>query len=1186
MYPSIRTNISAKPFYAAFFMFPFLLVSGLFAQEQEEEDIYEISPFVIEDDTDIGYLASQTMAGGRLRTDLRNVGSSIQVVTSEFMEDIGATGIEDLLQYTTNTEVGGIFGNFVGQTQGAEGETSSGSARGNPDGTSRIRGLAAPDRTRNFYKTNIPFDVYNTDRIDINRGANSFLFGLGSPAGLINNGMARAHFEDRGEVQFRVGSGGERPSWRVSGNYNKVLVEDMVAVRVAFLNDATQYRQLPTFKDDQRLYTTATIQPFRNPNTVLRAYFETGSINGNAPDTLSPQENLSTFLNDPVWGQRSIDGMANLINFNNYEAPVNERNSRPDRNPEGLPLRDSVDADVIRDIRFAPAWGFIYDGQNGTSPTRAVQGQVRGTDIVSRDPFYDPRAPNGKNTTYIGLFPGNYGEINGVGYVDQGLTDLETFDFSKYNLGWDNDYYTRDFDNFNIALEQVLFNGNAGFEVGYDFQELDRSDYQAMNGAANVITFDINRSLPYPQDINYLETGNVAYETNPNFGRPVAMSKAGFRDQSEERETFRFTGFLKHSFKDQMDESFLGRMLGSHTLTVLYDDYSEASDFVPYTRASFGDPHPGFHLGPANAQIATNNNRNTPALIYLGPPQLDAFSDPNFSLSDFVIEPAKYNLHEPAGNTYDILYWDLGPEVNHENFGRGTYENGNESWKYGTFAPVNVPNKNVRKQLTEVESFAINSQSFILDDLLVVNMGWRHDEVTDWLLSGAPESGWDEIPDLSEDVWNLDDVAPTEVESEIFGYGGVLNWPHRFIKLPDSMDIAIHYNQTENFVPSADRVDQYRDPIPAPTGSSKDWGITLFLFDNKVVSRFNWYDAKLANATASVSNTFNQINSNIFTHWGNLNRDLQEADANRDGVIDEQFFVENPPELLNEGEADERLETRDEVIERLIPNFADAGPAHASVTPILTPELKEAYNFRINQDGSVSTQWAGTITDTQDIQSKGFEWELVMNPTNNWRVSLNFADTETILTNFAPRLTELVEGFWEPHIAQFGGLDWNDPMGPVNGNTTAEQVNNRILEYQAQKAQEGSPQLEQRRYRVNLVTNCRFSEGFLQGFSVGGAVRWQSNNAIGYPIIEQGGLVIPDISNPWMNENVYNADLTFGYRTKIGRNINYIAQINLRNVNNLDSDNLSSVRAQPTGQIARVRYDPPFQILLTNTFRF
>lgn len=137
------------------------------------EPAVELSPFVVEENANQGYYASQTLAGGRLRQDIKDLGTSIQVITKEFMADLGVTGIEELFQYTTSTEVGGILGNFTGATDGGSGETNTGDARKNPDGTSRVRGLAAPDRARDFFKTDIPFDSYNTDRIDINRPRSS-----------------------------------------------------------------------------------------------------------------------------------------------------------------------------------------------------------------------------------------------------------------------------------------------------------------------------------------------------------------------------------------------------------------------------------------------------------------------------------------------------------------------------------------------------------------------------------------------------------------------------------------------------------------------------------------------------------------------------------------------------------------------------------------------------------------------------------------------------------------------------------------------------------------------------------------------------------------------------------------------------------------------------------------------------
>jgi hypothetical protein len=39
---------------------------------------------------------------------LKDVGSAISVVTSEFLKDTGATDSKSLLQYTTNTEVASI----------------------------------------------------------------------------------------------------------------------------------------------------------------------------------------------------------------------------------------------------------------------------------------------------------------------------------------------------------------------------------------------------------------------------------------------------------------------------------------------------------------------------------------------------------------------------------------------------------------------------------------------------------------------------------------------------------------------------------------------------------------------------------------------------------------------------------------------------------------------------------------------------------------------------------------------------------------------------------------------------------------------------------------------------------------------------------------------------------------------
>lgn len=122
---------------------------------------------------------------------------------------------------------------------------------------------------------------------------------------------------------------------------------------------------------------------------------------------------------------------------------------------------------------------------------------------------------------------------------------------------------------------------------------------------------------------------------------------------------------------------------------------------------------------------------------------------------------------------------------------------------------------------------------------------------------------------------------------------------------------------------------------------------------------------------------------------------------------------------------------------------------------------------------------------------------------------------------------------------------------------------------------------------MNLVTRYQFNQGLLRGFSVGGAVRWEDVYATGYPVLnDPRGLILPDVFNPYLADQQTSYDLSFGYRRKIMGDNDWTVQLNVRNLQNIHSDKVSAVRHQPDGTVARVRFDPPFQVLLTNTFRF
>ena len=133
-----------------------------------EEEIVKLSPFEVSTTHNVGYQAYDTLAGTRIRTDLKDVGASITVLTKEFLNDIGATDNSTLLQYTTNAEVAGTRGTYAGLGNGTSVD-ETGNLRA-PAGAQRVRGLASADITRDFFVTDIPWDSYNVDRIDIMRG--------------------------------------------------------------------------------------------------------------------------------------------------------------------------------------------------------------------------------------------------------------------------------------------------------------------------------------------------------------------------------------------------------------------------------------------------------------------------------------------------------------------------------------------------------------------------------------------------------------------------------------------------------------------------------------------------------------------------------------------------------------------------------------------------------------------------------------------------------------------------------------------------------------------------------------------------------------------------------------------------------------------------------------------------------
>ncbi|MDQ8201204.1 TonB-dependent receptor [Pelagicoccus enzymogenes] len=236
-----------------------------FSQEASEE-VFELSPFVVSTEQDDGFVAANSLAGGRLSSSLKNTPAAYSVQTREFIDALGLVDLTEALEWTVNAtsvEEEGRLAIF-----------------GNGDQTLSIRGVTSTGRQRNFFPLNLQFDSYNLDRFDYARGPNAILFGAGSFSGTPNVVTKRALLsEDFGEAQFRIGS------WdhlRTTFDYNKVINEKFAARVNVMWQDSKGWRN---FEYDRRKAATlaTTWQIAENTSLLLEA--EVGEFEENRPFT-------------------------------------------------------------------------------------------------------------------------------------------------------------------------------------------------------------------------------------------------------------------------------------------------------------------------------------------------------------------------------------------------------------------------------------------------------------------------------------------------------------------------------------------------------------------------------------------------------------------------------------------------------------------------------------------------------------------------------------------------------------------------------------------------------------------------------------------------------------------------------------------------------------------------------------
>jgi outer membrane receptor protein involved in Fe transport len=268
------------------------------SSDADKDSAVVLSPFVVDASKDVGYRATSTLAGSRIKTDLKDIAAPLTVVTKEFLSDVNAVDVNDILSYTANTEG---TRDFTASTP-TLGRPSDGPSS-NPQGSTRVRGLDSPNTTRDYFYTigtALGFDTYNLDEVTISRGPNSMLAGLGSPAGIINYSPALAGLnKSTNQVAMRFGSFGDK---RATLNSNILAMKDVLAFRVAGAWSDKGFKQKPSSSKDKRLYATLTYKPWTK--TTIRAGYEVVKVNANIPNSITPEDDVTQWL---VLGKPSYD---------------------------------------------------------------------------------------------------------------------------------------------------------------------------------------------------------------------------------------------------------------------------------------------------------------------------------------------------------------------------------------------------------------------------------------------------------------------------------------------------------------------------------------------------------------------------------------------------------------------------------------------------------------------------------------------------------------------------------------------------------------------------------------------------------------------------------------------------------------------------------------------------------------
>ena len=752
-------------------------------------DIVQLSPFEVSDAEDKGYLATSALSGTRLNSKIEDIAASLSVITKQQLQDTAAVDINDVFLYEASTEGTAQWTSFS-----IDRGTVSDDIQANPTGATRMRGLTSANTALGGFATALPFDSYNVDSLEISRGPNSSIFGLGNSGGGVNVNVAKANLT-RSLTSFGT-RGDSFGGYRGTFDINRPIIKNKLAVRVLGLYEAKGYEQKPASDKTRRLDVALTARPFKN--TTIRASFESYREAYNRPNSTTPRDGISDWIAN---GRPVYNPLTRSVRFlNGTTAPIN--NIVTVANENAL-LPYSI-APTNTAFTQSPSM-YIQNGQillneinamptsTGTGPTSVdATTALPGMHLLTSNTFYN------KNSAAYPLF------------VTSGITDKSIYDWTSINITAPN-YGARKGETSNINLEQTFVNTprqTVALQAAWQKERIFDNNRSFLgsygnNGGKLEVDIDINEFL--------LDGTPNPYFLQPYLGYP----RPGYSKTMNATDNYRAQ--LAYQLNLTGEKSLL-KYLGHHNLS-LYGEFRSIHTFKPgFTDTLSSDES---WISASGVSASRNANFYRPFVHYLvgdnqgynvdyGPPGIKA-------------PPYSTTLRYYNGVTKQWI---------------------NEPVDYAEYYYANRPNRRL------LSTYGGTWQGFFLGDRIVPTFGIRKDsnrtrDANSAINPTAATDGFYIPPDPK--IYGASDWVHNSGKTTSKGVVvKPLNWIH------------LLYNQSNSFTPGSLAYDIYGQPLNDPKGETKDYGFQFILMGGRLTIRAQQYETVDSGRGDSTVNTYIQ----------------------------------------------------------------------------------------------------------------------------------------------------------------------------------------------------------------------------------------------------------------------------------------------------------------------------------------